>query len=310
MIFLYSIIVGNYKKKLTTFVKLVLDAAAFDYDLIEGKSRGDITKAVQDHIWKGKRQYHQALIAKNYIEKAEAASRSTPWYKKLIGIDYGASVPVPDEIRNMDPMAQMLDDLQNGKFSEDIGMIAVGRAAYREMLQGMRIGCLAKEPEKVEETKPIDTATVPVEAIKEEVKEEGQDAPPPAEAQPATPEVTDQETIVPISPPTPELSIANMPEFNLPPIGYVSMFNKPGFKNFPLRVYNWFQDHKATQKFGEETVKVVLGETREMRVEDAALGREEEDGLNGGKNEEGEVIQIEKDVQLEKEFIDKLKFYC
>ncbi|CAJ0913886.1 11090_t:CDS:2 [Entrophospora sp. SA101] len=71
----------------------------------------------------------------------------------------------------------------------------------------------------------------------------------------------------------------NEEEFSIPkvdPVGYIHFYNRIGWKNFPLRVYHFFNSYKNFEIAGEEAVGIVLGKTRDFKNEDLDFGKDEE----------------------------------
>lgn len=47
-------------------------------------------------------------------------------------------------------------------------------------------------------------------------------------------------------------------EFELPPVAYIPCYQRVGFKNFPNRVYNWFQQRNVVRDVGGRTLSVIM----------------------------------------------------
>nr|CAG8547612.1 2047_t:CDS:2 [Entrophospora candida] len=125
----------------------------------------------------------------------------------------------------------------------DGGIIVVGRVGWVEFLEGLNQGCFSSLEE------PADDST----------KQENQE-------------------YLQINKSTQEIQ-SNEEEFSIPkvdPVGYIHFYNRIGWKNFPLRVYHFFNSYKNFEIAGEEAVGIVLGKTRDFKSEDLDFGKDEE----------------------------------
>ncbi|ORX93158.1 hypothetical protein K493DRAFT_285012 [Basidiobolus meristosporus CBS 931.73] len=230
------------------YVKPIMDAAALDYEVKEGKESGDVEKLVSTEVKRLRRE------------------RINP------------TPPIDPEVN---PVGAILSRDKDRPFAD--GVIAVGRVAYAEVLNGLSKGSYDSlvEPEEVEaqETKSEEaskgqtqTQGTEQEDILEEPKIE-------------VVELFEQEQV----PETP-IQADTLPE--LPSIGFVPSCNIIGWRNFPRKVYSWFTDYQWVDFAGQQSVDIALGRVRQLSQDDLNLGREEEAEFQH-VNEELPVITID-----------------
>lgn len=198
------------------------------------------------------------------------------------------------------------------------GILAIGRNAYREVLNGLSKGCDASLI-VVEET--------PVVAKVAEVKEEptldnnnnnsssNEDL---ANTEKVDIESTSSDIIEPTSTSPaeailePEQDQEAIDHFSLPdkfsPVTYIPHVNIIGWSNIPYRLYMWYADYQRIEDVGKYVVAAVLNETRPMEKSDADLGQQEKKYWIG--DEKVEILkENDEPIVIDERIIDKLSTY-
>ncbi|KAJ1551483.1 mitochondrial import inner membrane translocase subunit tim54 [Nowakowskiella sp. JEL0078] len=250
-------------------VKPIFDAAALDYDLFDASRPGRIQKAVRERIWDGK-----DLVKEEHAKALELAEEEAKRRK------FWFSLPKQPEEEDLILRA-------NGpKYSDQVGLIAVGRDAWRELLNGINEGCMGQRiPPKIVEK----VGVIPVNIGNENDKK-----------------------CDPLLWVEPLCSESNIPDksFLFPPIAYIPSKNLEGLKNIPVRLWDWINERKQKKIAGELAMQVVFEETRNINENDLNLGLEFEltsaarSARRLGKDEvPGETIMIHKNI------LERLRIY-
>ncbi|KAI8813694.1 mitochondrial import inner membrane translocase subunit Tim54 [Cladochytrium replicatum] len=217
-------------------VKPVLDAAAIDYDVFDASRPGKIQENVRQRFFDGKALYQKQIAS------AKPAQQST--LSRMLG--YKPAEPIPEPLTPM--------ELE--KFSHDVGIVAVGRDAWRELLNGVNEGSLG-DPESLV-VNEVGAAAALAPSTAEEVKNPKKQPP----MQWVTPDLLESSL-----PP---------PKFEYPPIGYICAHNFPGFRNFPRRVVEFFNERGAMESAGKAALIVAFDNTRKVEVDDITVDEEME----------------------------------
>ncbi|RKO91213.1 inner membrane protein import complex subunit Tim54-domain-containing protein [Blyttiomyces helicus] len=193
-----------------------------DYDLVEPKKVGGVRTQVRDLIWTGKDEAKQPAAPSAVFENP-----------------YVATAPP--------------------KYLPENGLVAVGPGAWREMLRGLREGCLAERPPPPPAEDPLPTPTPSIDG---------------ETLNPDVPTPTPTPAPTPASTPL-DLSDTNIPQIPLPPVGYITGRNMVGWSKFPARIYAWFHERDTIAEVGEEALQIAFGRTREFRDSDANRGADD-----------------------------------
>ncbi|KAJ3171576.1 mitochondrial import inner membrane translocase subunit tim54 [Geranomyces variabilis] len=204
------------------YIKPVFDSAALDYEICEPKVSGQVRDSVRELLWTGKDE-QRAWDQQRY---------------------------------RYDPHAPPVFILDRPKFDSGEGLVAVGPNAWREVLRGLRDGCLAERPlppPPPPATLELDAAMDGGDKTSDEKKEKEKVVEPPA---------------APL-----EYSVTNLPSFPIPPVGFISGRNQSGWTGFPRRIFGWFNERHTAREIGEEALRVAFGRVRPFeRDADPALG--------------------------------------
>ncbi|KAI9487569.1 MAG: mitochondrial import inner membrane translocase subunit Tim54 [Benjaminiella poitrasii] len=260
------------------YVKPVLVAGAVDYEVKEAKSTGQIESSVIEEIVKSRREA---------TEKESVANDTTQ--KHTSNNPFAA--PAMGEI-----MHQRQKD--NTKFD---GILAIGRNAYREVLDGFSKGCDASLA-VVEEKPPVeDTIETKIEESQNNSNEDQL-----VEKEPLI--TNDEEKILD----QPQSIEDNDQYFSLPPefapVMYIPHVNIIGWSNLPYRLYMWYADYKRIEDVGKYVVAVVLNKTRPIERRDADLGQREKKYWIG-EDSVKELKENDKPIVIDERIIEKLKTY-
>ncbi|KAI9479518.1 mitochondrial import inner membrane translocase subunit Tim54 [Zychaea mexicana] len=254
------------------YIKPILVAGAVDYDVKEGKDAGAVESAVCEEIKRMRRE-----------EAAAAAATTDP---SVPAIDAPLQSEDPHK---SNPFAPLMKDVQK-KIQEQNhydGVIAIGRLAWREVLNGVAKGCHADPFEKPKE-----------EQQKEEQKEESTGE---LDQQQQQQQQFEGESNVPIEEPSKqeevmmtdlveENPVQKVDHFSIPanmsPIIYVPHENIIGWTNIPYRLFRWVTDYTRMEDIGQYAVDVILKQTRALQVEDIDVGQQEKKYWIGEEAEE------------------------
>lgn len=228
---------------------------------------------VTEYIHRGKR----ALLLQGLQKRIEQHEAKRWFWQRLLGTNRYPLTPA-DEALTGDPMAFVVDELRNGRWTEDTGVVCVGPTALKGALEGIQTG-LSTEPdlrwkkdngseeEQSKESGP--TEETPVDTDKQDSvltsneqdktnnqltdePESGTSTTTPtttADVPAASPGTTDS---TPIYPSEPTLITA-------PPVGFIPITVYSGFRTFPLRLYWWFNSAVTATTLGDATLAVVDG---------------------------------------------------
>ncbi|KAI8808946.1 inner membrane protein import complex subunit Tim54-domain-containing protein [Cladochytrium replicatum] len=251
-------------------VKPVLDAAAIDYDVFDASRPGKIQENIRQRFFDGKALYQEQITA------AKAAPQSA--VSRMLG--YKPAEPIPEPLT-----PQELE-----KFSHDVGIVAVGRDAWRELLNGVNEGSLG-DPESLV-VNEVAAAAALAPSKKEELKNPKKRPP-----------------MHWVSPDLLESRIPP-PKFEYPPIGYIRARNFPGFRNFPARVVEFFNERGAMESAGKAALMVAFDNTRKAETEDVTVDEEMERRSVAWK-----AVREKKDnvppraITIHESVLNKLKIY-
>ncbi|ORY98119.1 mitochondrial import inner membrane translocase subunit Tim54 [Syncephalastrum racemosum] len=251
------------------YVKPILVAGAVDYELKEGRADGQIAATVREEVMKRRRE-------------AEAQ-------QDIVG------APLEDKPAN--PFAPMMKDIQDKVKAQDHfdGILAIGRRAWREVLDGVDQGCHAdlSVVEEVPAATPATpnvaegTASVANENEPSATEQQNTDVPAttdetilqdaPTETTASESENKTQEDLVePVEEESPEERAARFsPPSTLSPVMYIPHSNIIGWTNIPYRLYMWAMDYKRVDAVGKYAVAAVLNQTRPLEERDIDVGEQE-----------------------------------
>lgn len=149
----------------------------------------------------------------------------------------------------------------------DLGIVCVGRAAWRDTLLGLQDGMASPPLLDIEEEVERDWMAWKAKE-RRFLKSDGPDpGPQPVKPSPA-----------PVAP----ANVESAPV--IPPLGFIPYHNRIGWYNMPRRLFAFFTERWVAREMGEKAVEICLGKTRPFRDEDEELGyKEEEQGRTAGK---------------------------
>ncbi|GAB5590434.1 mitochondrial import inner membrane translocase subunit tim54 [Umbelopsis nana] len=247
------------------YVKPVLFKAAVDYEVREGRNRGDI----------------EAMICEEIRQKRKAAKEGVDPAMQAVSKPGNPFSPVPV------------------KHNESDGIIAIGRGAWREVLSGLAKGCEAslkdekveKADEKSETAHTADAASTVSEEAKEKLTK---DRPEPLSFQEESIKQDEQGSLAGELPvvvsaaddimqgtesgdttiTSEEESTFSLPP-SFPPVMYIPHENVIGWLNVPYRLYLWFADYKRVEWIGEYAVAVALSSRKPLEQDEIDVGHSE-----------------------------------
>ncbi|KAI8583642.1 hypothetical protein K450DRAFT_222110 [Umbelopsis ramanniana AG] len=241
------------------YVKPVLYKAAVDYEIREGRNNGDI----------------EAMICEEIRQKRKAAKEGTKPAMVVAAKAGNPFSPVPVQQNEID------------------GIIAIGRVAWKEVLNGLAKGCEASlKDEKIEEVKPEAVAIVDEKSttpednnnqpeqlsFQGETNHRDEDAPlagEPAVVVSASGDENSQDfALVDGNMVTEEEPAFSLPP-SFPPVMYIPHNNVIGWYNIPYRLYMWAADYKRVDWIGEYSVAVALNERKPLEESEIDVGQEE-----------------------------------
>ncbi|SAM00800.1 hypothetical protein [Absidia glauca] len=277
------------------YVKPVLVAAAIDYEVKESREPGQITAVVREQVIE--RRKAEQLERQTAMGSAEASTESTPGSNPF--------APVMNDILKQQLAAQHDFD----------GVIAIGRNAWREVVNGLDQGCTVslrqvaleeaeaerqkqqdeqqqqqqseKEPDNAntEDTYQSSSNETTMESITMEQQQQQQDGlKSEVELMDDTPMATETSNSSDYPPEQVESMTTNGNNnsndgFGVPaslsPIMYIPHENIIGWTNIPYRLYMWVVDYQRIERFGEDVVAVALNKTRPLQVDDLDVGHQE-----------------------------------
>jgi import inner membrane translocase subunit TIM54 len=239
--------------------------AAVDYEVREGRNSGDI----------------ESMICEEIRQKRKAVKEGTE----------PAMVVTPKPGNPFSPVPV--------KQNESDGIIAIGRVAWREVLNGLAKGCEAPlKDEKIEEIKPevapttSEKATASEEVSSNSIEFDNQPEQLSFQEESTKPEeegslVGEPAVVVSVSDDNTqdfELGDVNLtseeePAFSLPPsfppVMYIPHNNIIGWLNIPYRLYMWAADYKRVDWIGEYAVSIALNERRPLEESEIDVGQAE-----------------------------------
>ncbi|KAI9288937.1 mitochondrial import inner membrane translocase subunit Tim54 [Umbelopsis sp. AD052] len=242
------------------YVKPVLYKAAVDYEVREGRNNGDI----------------EAMICEEIRQKRKAAKEGTAPPMVAAAKPGSPFSPVPVQQNEID------------------GIIAIGRVAWREVLNGLAKGCEAPlKDEKIEEVKPEAAAiadeksATPEEtsnnnqpeqlSFQEEPNNREDDAP--LAGEPAVVVTTSGDNSQDYTLVDGNMVSEEEPAFSLPPsfppVMYIPHNNVIGWLNIPYRLFLWAADYKRVDWIGEYSVAVALNERKPLEKNEIDVGQAE-----------------------------------
>ncbi|KAI9006760.1 inner membrane protein import complex subunit Tim54-domain-containing protein [Hyaloraphidium curvatum] len=176
----------------------------------------------------------------------------------------------------------------------DLGIVAVGRGAWRELLLGLQDGMESFPLTKDEED--IERAHGNWKEKKDRAKRRGDPFDLPEPVRPSG---------VARSPANAALS----PE--IPPLGMIPYRNIVGMRFLPWRIAGWFNDRAVAREAGEAAFAVCTGRSRPMRRNEEALGfAQEEEGRTKSREKLGREWEVfGREVGLDEEVLARLKVF-
>ncbi|EPB91273.1 hypothetical protein HMPREF1544_01789 [Mucor circinelloides 1006PhL] len=274
------------------YVKPILVAGAIDYEIKEARSAGQIENSVIEEVVKLRRETEASKSVEENPEQVDNV--------EMIG-------------HNNNPftspqMNEMLKKKAADKFEYD-GILAIGRNAYREVLNGLSKGCDASLAVVVEEEKAPEKLT-------EEAANQPKDD---SEAQNQQPEQIEDTPVTQVEQPTEAENVGmelqpkeEENHFSLPskfsPVMYVPHVNIIGWSNIPYRLWMWYFDDKRIDEVGKYVVAAVLNNTRPIEERDADLGQQEKKYWIGDEEVE-ELKKNDGPIVIDERIIDKLSTY-
>ncbi|KAJ3124837.1 mitochondrial import inner membrane translocase subunit tim54 [Nowakowskiella sp. JEL0407] len=252
-------------------VKPVLDAAALDYEIFDASRPGRIQKSVRERIWDGK-DIQKESDEKSALLELQKKKFNESWWSLLF--------PYPfDQVEEVD----IMERARGPRYSSDIGLVAIGRDAWRELLNGIEEGSFG------DRLIPEDTATNTSDAEKTKDAKSG-----------PKPWVK------------PTCSDDNFPtdSFKFPPIAYIPAKNLEGMSSLPGRFWDWINERKTMAAVGKLALDIAFDKTRDLTKDDLNLGAEFESTSAAKvavKQERDEVPPME--VTVSGRIIERLKVY-
>jgi import inner membrane translocase subunit TIM54 len=253
-----------------------------DYEVKEAREAGQIESSVIEEVIKRRR---------------ETAERQN-------GSDESFGQPEEINLTKSQYSTGMVDVLE-AKKTKDVsdGILAIGRNAYREVMDGLAKGCDASL-EVVEEPK-IDQVAEKVDSNNVNSTDEN------TATEQTISESTNNELILNDDTPQQEegevVSHFSLPDSFLPVV-YVPQVNIIGWSNIPYRLYMWYADYKRIDDVGKYVVAAVLNETRPMEERDANKGEQEKKYWIGEESAE-ELKKNDQPIKIDDRIIGKLRTF-
>ncbi|KAL1923431.1 uncharacterized protein VTP21DRAFT_8411 [Calcarisporiella thermophila] len=283
---------GIYKSRrwFREYIKPIFVAAALDYEIKEG-SPTEITSMVQEEIRQRRKRALNALPTD--------ASKDNGIESKLTR---------PEEVD---------------------GMIAVGRIAWCELLNGISAGCnMSLENPADISADSVSNEKTTIDSVEESIATEKElpEKPENISNSSTSPVAAMEESVLESLHKEPtDTSYFSLPPTSLiSPVGFLPQENLLGFRNFPRRIFMAFNSYQYIERVGEEAVKICLGKTRELDTKiDLDLGRDEERvwrrkdlyKVEEIGEEEVEKKKVERklyvtEVDLDERVTENLRVYC
>ncbi|KAG1141746.1 hypothetical protein G6F37_008409 [Rhizopus arrhizus] len=241
------------------YVKPVLVAGAIDYEVKEAKEPGQVESSVIEEVVKQRR------------EASEVSEKPT------------------EQVTNPFINLEILKKPPTSKVEID-GILAIGRNAYREVLNGLAKGCEASLLENQEKW---------VDSVDQITSEELNTAASEAVMEPL---LIEEENKIEGK----ENTFSLPPKFS--PVIYIPHINIIGWSNIPYRLYMWYADYKRIEDVGEYVVAAVLNQTRPIETKDADKGQEEKKYWIGDEKVE-ELKENDPPIVIDERIIDRLSTY-
>ncbi|KAI7899568.1 mitochondrial import inner membrane translocase subunit Tim54 [Cokeromyces recurvatus] len=254
------------------YVKPILVAGAVDYEVKEAKSAGQIESSV--------------------IEEIVKLHRETTEEKEPIKNDSVSNNPFATSA-----MEEIMHKKQEGNTKFD-GILAIGRNAYREVLNGYSKSCdTSLKVIKEEKESNTDVKETELDELKNDLDER---------------QTIENNNEVMLDQPQQFIVEEKENHFSLPPsfspVMYIPHVNIIGWNNIPYRLYMWYADYKRIEEVGKHVVAVVLNNTRPIEKSDADLGQNEKKYWIGDESVK-ELKDNDKPIVIDERIIDKLKTY-
>ncbi|CAO3614328.1 unnamed protein product [Cunninghamella blakesleeana] len=294
------------------YVKPVLVAAAIDYEIKEAREPGQIEALVRDEVIK-RRQLEKEASLPSSINDNDQMNNSN---NNMLPLQQQPNVP---SLTNKEK-EQTLDEFD--------GVIAIGRKAWGEVLNGLNKGCQAnliqvekekKEAElkkKLEEeqkekekntssTEEKDSSSTEIESIDND-NNNSTDEPLLKEEEIVSTDIIFNDNNNPLEelPLETEKDKFSVPKNLSSPLIYIPHENIIGWTNIPYRIYMWLMDYQRIDRFGDYAVNVALNKTRPLEIDDLDVGYQEikywigDDDAKKAK-EDDQPIQIDERVRKE-----------
>lgn len=255
-----------------------------------------------EEVVKRRRQTEEAL---KLTAESNESNESNESMKQMDGSSESGS-------NSNNPFASpSMDNMMNKKDAKEVvsdGILAIGRNAYREVLNGLSKGCdaslaVVEEAPTVEETPT--TEETPTVEVANNGTIEGSDVSMPTEV------IEQHEEEVPVAP-MDEMMEQTESYFSLPdqfsPVMYIPHVNIIGWTNIPYRLYMWYADNKRIEEVGKYVVAAVLNEKRPFEKRDADLGQAEKKYWIGDEEVEA-LLKNDTPIEIDERIIDKLTTY-
>ncbi|KAI9016500.1 mitochondrial import inner membrane translocase subunit Tim54 [Phycomyces nitens] len=266
------------------YVKPILVAGAVDYEIKEASGPGQIEFAVRDEIVRRRR------IAAAQKERKDQQGQQ-------------GQQDLPDQKSPFSAMNPPSLDVIKHKREEHLvdGVLAIGRQAWREVLNGIVMGCQA----------PLAIPQETVENVKTEGTKESESENENEKSEKDKSEDLDQHIIE-----TPAEALmedeVKEPTFDIPPVlspvMYIPQENIIGWTNIPYRLFMWAADYQRIEKVGKYAVAAVLNETRPLRPEDENQG-ESEKVYWIGDDDTKELVENDTPIVVDSRLRDHLRTY-
>ncbi|CAG8505018.1 4584_t:CDS:2 [Diversispora eburnea] len=222
------------------YVKPILVASAFDYEIVEGPQPGQIRSKVREAIRERRRKE-----SNKSIQNDNKSSESNEFTNE-------------SQFKSSDKISD--------------GAIVIGRVGFVEYLQGLNDGCYASLLDQPETGQLKESTTGKSEKSTTGKSEESTTN----DLEPSkVNNVNDDKSNTKSS----QEFIKDEENFSIPelePIGYIHFYNRIGWKYIPLRIYHALNSYMNFDIASNETTKVVLGNKRKFTKEDLKLGKDEE----------------------------------
>jgi hypothetical protein len=175
----------------------------------------------------------------------------------------------------------------------DLGIVAVGRGAWREVLLGLQDGMAS--PSLLPEEEQIERDWLAWNERKRRHEKERKSEPGPEPVRPSK---------VPVA----ESNLETAPR--IPPLGFIPYRNTLGWWNFPYRLVGWFNDRRIAREMGEAAFTIAMGLTRPMLPADEGLGYDSEERGRTPNLKEREWETVSDQIGLWPGAIERLRVFA